>query len=362
MQITNIVTYLAPGTIYVKVETDQGISGYGECSRMGREALLPIINHFIFPAIQGLNPVDIELIEHKVMLKNYKVSGQLLAMAFSGVEMALWEIKALLWEEPLFRLLGGKFRHTLPFYGSSMSRDLPAEQEAEKVTEAIERNGFEAVKIKVGPRMGTGELVDLSYDVHRVAVMRKTIGPNIKLMLDANSSYTYAQATQFFSRVMEYDIFHYEEPCPYYDVEAYVKLAQLPVPIHVGEQDWNIFTFRDFLSKGACDLYAPDLVKCGGFLSAKRCAALCRAFGIIYAPHNTSRGLGLAATIQLAAATPECQYYYEYKIGQDPSELYLERPFVISDGNLSVPEGIGYGVKLDLEKMERTMTLVSALG
>ncbi len=358
MKITDIVCYTAPGTFYVKVETDEGVSGFGECSRVGEEVLPSLVQQVIKPLVVGLSPFDIDKIEHAVMTKKYKISGQLLAMAFSGVEMACWDAKARFLGQPVYNLLGGRFRDSVEFYGSSMSRDLSPEDEAAKVKDSIDRYGVNAVKMKVGPRYGSGEPVDLEGDVLRVLVMREVIGPSIKLMLDANSSYTYTQAVQFFEKVRQYDIFHYEEPCPYYDVESYIKLAQLPVPIHVGEQDWNLFTFRDFIARGACDLYAPDLVKCGGFSSARRAAVLCKAFGVIYAPHNTSRGIGLAATIQMAAGTPECSYYMEWKIGGDPSEQYLAEPFRIEDGRVKVPDGPGLGVELDLEKMEKTMTVI----
>lgn len=355
MKITGLVSYWARGTVYVKVETDMGISGYGECSRVGEEVVPDILHKVIKPIVLGKDPFNTEQIEHAVIAKKYKISGQLLAMAFSGVEMACWDIKGKSLGVPVYQLLGGLFRKELEFYGSSMSRDLSPAEEAAKVAGGIAEYGVRAVKMKVGPRFGTGGLVDLEHDVERVRVMRETIGTGVKLMLDANSSYTYAQAVQFFERVRGYDIFHYEEPCPYYDVEAYVKLAQLPVAIHVGEQDWNLYTFRDFIARGGCHLYAADVVKCGGIANSRRAAGLCRAFGITYAPHNTSRGVGLAATMQLAAALPECGYYLEWKIGDDPSEQYLAEPFRIHGGKVEVPSKPGLGVELDLEKMERTM-------
>ncbi|MFC4778231.1 mandelate racemase/muconate lactonizing enzyme family protein [Paenibacillus sp. GCM10023252] len=359
MLITNIITYAAQGAVFVEVQTDSGISGFGECSRVGEAVLEELIHQVIKPLVLGQSPFGHAKLEQNVMNGKYKIAGQLLAMAFSGVEIACWDAAARSVGQPVYNLLGGRCREEVKFYGSSMSRHLSAEEEAAKVLSSIEEYGFEAIKMKVGPRLGTGQAVDLEEDVRRVHVMREAIGPRMKLMLDANSSYSYTEAVRFYHFVKEADIYHYEEPCRYDDVQAYVKLAgQLPVPIHVGEQDWNLYTFRSFIASGACQLYAPDVVKCGGIASAVRAAVLCRAFGVTYAPHNTSRGLGLAATLQLAAALPECSYYMEWKIGNDPSEAYLQAPLQLTGGRLNIPSGQGLGVEPDLEKMRRTMRVV----
>lgn len=359
MKVTNIVCYFAEGVFYVKVETDEGVSGFGECSPMKVETILPIIEDVVKPQVIGKSPFDLEKIEEAVMRKNYKISGQLLAMAYSGVEIALWDAKARYLGQPVYNLLGGKYRDAVPLYGSSMSRDLGPEEEAAKLVEGIERFSFRAVKIKVGPRYGSGLPVDLAQDARKVKAVREAIGPDCRLMVDGNSSYTYIQAVQLFERIKEYDLHHYEEPCPYYEVEAYVRLCRtLPVPIHVGEQDWNLFTFRDFIARGACHLYAADPIKCGGFSNAKRAATLCRAFGIHYVPHNTTKSIGFAAALHLAASTPECTSYYEYSIEKNHlREQFAPREFVVRDGTIRIPDGPGLGIEPDEEKMNRLLTV-----
>jgi len=354
LKITELTCYSARGLLYVKLDTDEGISGFGECSPMQIETTLQLLRNVVKPQVLGMSPFDGERMEERVLTKHYKLSGQLLAMAYSGVEIACWDIRAKAARQPLYNLLGGAYRSTVPLYGSSMSRDLPPEEEAAKLREMLDRFRFPAVKIKVGPRMGSGMPVRLEEDVAKVRAVREAIGPDVKLMVDGNSSYSYAQAVQLHDKIKEYDIHHYEEPCPYYDVETYVKLAAaLPVPIHVGEQDWNIFTFRDFIARGACHMYAADPIKCGGLSNAKRAAALCRAFGVQYVPHNTTRGIGFAAALHLAASTPECSGFYEYSIEKDNlREQFLRAPFEPIDGRIAVPTGEGLGIEIDVEKME----------
>lgn len=361
MKITNITCYKQTmGLFYVKVETDEGVYGFGESSPMRPDVLMQIMNTVIKPLVIGMDPFQTELIEEVVLRRNYKISGQLLASAYSGLEIALWDLKGRYLNQPVYNLIGGLYRDRIPLYASSMSRDLTHAEEADKIRDAIDRLKVKAVKIKVGPRFGTGLPVDLNDDVLKVKAAREAIGPDCKLMIDGNSSYTYIQAVQLFDRIKEYNIHHFEEPCPYYDVDTYVKLANtLPVPIHVGEQDWNIFTFRDFISKGACHLYAADPVKCGGISSAKRAAALCRAFGIHYVPHNTTKGIGFAAAIHLAASSPECSSFYEYNIETNSTrERYLKQPFEVKDGHVLVPHGPGLGIELDEELMEATLEVI----
>lgn len=191
---------------------------------MHNEAVTQIIFKTIKPQIMNMDPFNIEKIEEKVILKNYKISGQLLAMAFSGVEIALWDIKGKFLKQPIYNLLGGKYRDKVYFYGSSISRNLNPDEEAEKLREGIQTFGFQAIKFKIGPRMGTGLSVNLDKDEEKVREIREGIGADIHMMVDANSSYTYIQAVQCYERIKAYRIFHFEEPCPYYDIEAYVKL------------------------------------------------------------------------------------------------------------------------------------------
>ena len=363
MKITNIVNYISRThhTLFVKVETDEGVCGYGECSPMDYDSVCHIIQQRIKPKLIGKSPFDTEMIEQLSVTQNYKFSGQLLAIAFSGVEIALWDLKGKYLRQPVYNLLGGKYRDKIEFYISSMTRYMGFEQECEKISKALKSFGTRAAKIKVGARFGNStDIVDLAADTLKVKAVRAVIGSNCKLMVDGNGSYTYFQAIQLFDRIKEYDIYHYEEPCPYYDVEAYVKLAQaLPVPINWGEQDWNLFTFRDFISRGACHICAADVTKCGGFGSAKRVAALCRAFGVQYGPHNTSRGLGFAANLHLAASTPECNYYQEYNIEPGTAQAeFLKEEFKVQDGCIIVPEAPGLGVEMDEEKMEKIMEII----
>ena len=348
-------------THIVQVDTDEGVSGYGECSPMSVFVTAQIIHDHIRPALLGLDPFDVETAEKMAVTVNYKLNGQLLAMAWSGVELALRDIQGKYLNLPVFRLLGGHYRKEVSFYASSMDRSSAPDEEAERMSELVKRLGVSACKIKIGGRLGhTQDIPDLEQDAAKVHAVRRAIGPDCHLLLDCNSSFTVGQTLLLWNMIQDCNIYHLEEPCPYWDIQAYQTLAErLPVPIHVGEQEWNLTVFREFLERRACHILAADLTKCGGFTSAKRVATLCRAYGAVYAPHNTSRAIGFAANMQLAACTPEYTYYQEYNVSPVPlQEQFLETPFVIQNGHYQIPDIPGIGVTLDLEKLEKVATKV----
>jgi L-alanine-DL-glutamate epimerase-like enolase superfamily enzyme len=361
MKITRITSFQGERVHLVRVETDGGITGWGECSPMDPATTAALVSRRIAPPLIGRDPFDGEALEEAAVTRNYKIAGQLVAMAWSGVEIALWDIKGRATGLPVHKLLGGLYRPRVPMYGSSMSRDLGAAEEAAKILAGVERFGFEAVKIKAGPRYGSPRgPVSLEADVAKVRTVREAVGPRCRIMVDGNGAFTLAQALMFWDAIRGFDIYHYEEPCPYTDVEAYRSLARaVPVPINVGEQDWNLHTFRDFIATGACGVAAADLTKCGGFAQGRRVAALCRAFDIVYSPHNTGRGVGLAAHLQLIASTPECAHYHEYSLEKGgASQRFLARPFEPVAGELEVPAGPGLGIDLDVQRIERELQRV----
>jgi len=358
MKITNITSYIYPEflTHIVRVDTDEGITGYGVCSPMSVHVTAQIIRDNIAPKLIGLDPFAVEMAEKLAITNNYKIRGQLLAMSWSGIELALRDIQGKALGMPVYQLLGGRYRDEVEFYASSMDRTAPPEVEAENIARLVEDMGVSACKIKIGGRIGsTADIPNLEADAAKVRAVREAIGPDCRLILDCNSSYTLSQTLLLWDMIEQYNIYHFEEPCPYWDLAAYQTLAQkLPVPLNLGEQDWDLMTFRSFLEARACHIVAADLVKSGGFTAAKRVAALCRAYNAVYAPHNTSRAIGFAANMQLAACTPEYSYYQEFNIESRPlQEQFLTEPFSIKNGKYFIPSVPGIGTPLDLEKLEK---------
>lgn len=362
-RITDISIYYRSsggGGCLVRIDTSDNVCGWGECSAMMNSAAAELVRAAIKPRLIGADPFQAARLEEAGLHKNYKFAGQLLGLAWAGVDIALWDLRGKLLGRPISDLMGGRYRDSVELYASSMSRDLSPEKECEKIMEPIERFGFNAVKIKVGPRFGSGaDGLDLVADEAKVLAVRAAIGTRRKLLVDCNGSFTWFQAIDYFNRIKDCGIHQYEEPCPYHDIDSYLKLAgRIDAPINGGEQDWNFFTFRDYILRGAYQVAAADPVK-AGISTCLRVATLCRAAGIVYSPHDTSRGIGLAACLHLAASQSECAWVQEYSIEKSAgTEEFLTVPFIPQEGRLAPPTAPGLGIEIDSERVEKTMSVL----
>jgi L-alanine-DL-glutamate epimerase-like enolase superfamily enzyme len=308
------------------------------------------VRHSLAPLAVGRDPFDVEALVESLFVRTYKIAGQGQARALSGIEIALWDLMGKALEVPLYKLLGGAYRKQIRMYASSMRRDIPPEAEADRLARLVEEQGFTAVKVRVGQTYGFDTDAAPGRSVAVVREVRRRLGDAIEIMVDGNSCFTVPRAIELGRRLEEYHIFHFEEPCPYTDLDSTAKVAAaLDVPIAGGEQDWDLQRFREMLQKGAVDIVQPDLIKAGGFSVCKKVAALAEAFGCVCTPHQT-QPLGTIATLHFAAATPCCRYSQEYNIEPHPiGDRLFRNPVSVVDGCMAVPEGPGLGVEINEE-------------
>lgn len=244
------------------------------------------ITHSLAPKVLGMDPFDVEAIVERMLVGTYKIAGQSQAMAASGIEIALWDIMGKALGVPIYKLLGGAYRKQIRMYASSMRRDISPENEAERMAKLVEERGFTAVKVRVGGRFGFDKDASPGRSEAVVREVRERLGENVEIMVDANSSFTAPRAIQLGRRLEGYGIFHFEEPCPYWDLDSTAKVAKaLDVPVAGGEQDWKLHRFREMMQKGAVDIVQPDLIKAGGFSVCRKVAAMAEAFGMVCTPH-----------------------------------------------------------------------------
>ena len=348
MRIAEIRPFFLDPTLLVRVRTDDGLEGWGECSPMNGRVIRAHIMDSLAPIVVGRDPFDIEAISEELFIRTYKIAGQAQAMAISGVEIALWDLMGKSLGVPIYKLLGGAYRRRIPMYASSMRRDISPDDEAERLSRLVEERGFKAVKVRVGSKFGFDTDASPGRSEAVVRSVRERLGEGVEIMVDANSSFTAPRAIQLGRRLEEYDIFHFEEPCPYNDIDSTAKVAlALDVPIAGGEQDWDLKRFREMLAKGAVDIVQPDLIKAGGFSACRKVAALAEAFGAVCTPHQ-AQPLGTIANLHFAAATPCCRYFQEFNIEPHRwgDRLFVE-PVNVEDGHIAVPNGPGLGVEID---------------
>ncbi len=355
MKIERVETVHCEPNLFVRVRTDDGVVGYGECSPMNNRLVAAHIEHALAGLVPGRDPIDIEPLVERMFVSTYKVAGQSMAMAISGIEMALWDILGKACGQPIYKLLGGAYRKQIPVYASSMRRDISPVDEAKRLSALVEKHGFRAVKVKVGGTFGFDQDAAPGRSVALIREVRAALGDGIDIMMDGNSGFSAPRAIEFAREVEEYRIFHFEEPCPYWDLDATAKVAEaLDMPVAGGEQDWGLRRFQEMLQIEAVDIVQPDLIKAGGFSVCKKIAALAEAYGAVVTPHQT-QPFGTVANLHFAASTPSVRYYQEYSIEAHPlrDKLFLEPVLEVKDGYLTVPEGPGIGVELNPEVVGR---------
>jgi len=356
MNIREVTPLFLDPTLLVRVSTDAGIVGWGECSPMNGRVVAAHVRHSLAPLVMERDPFDIEALVEEMFVKTYKIAGQAQAMAISGLEIALWDIMGQALQVPIYKLLGGAYRKKIRMYASSMRRDISPQVEADRLAQLVEEKGFTAVKVRVGQTYGFDADAAPGRSVAVVREVRKRLGDEIEIMVDGNSCFTASRAIELGRRLEAYRIFHFEEPCPYTDLDSTARVAQaLDVPIAGGEQDWDLHCFKEMMQKGAVDIVQPDLIKAGGFSACKKVAALAEAFGCVCTPHQT-QPLGTIANLHFAAATPCCRYAQEYNIEPHPiGDKLFKNPVPVIDGYMAVPEEPGLGVEINEEILSRAV-------
>lgn len=346
-------------TTLVRIETDEGVSGVGECMvRLAPTATRAIVED-LAPMLIGRNVLDREAIWellYAAMMNRGHTRG-IFTEAISGIDIALWDCAGKCLGLPLYRLLGGQHRTRLKAYASSLrfrEFDVVIAQ-----ARSFRDKGFRAMKIKIGRNVERPQ-ADLEF----VKAIRDAVGDEVVLMVDANCAYGDDAATALAvgRALQDMGIYWFEEPLSPDNIDGYAALAAaLDIRIAAGEADFMQFGARELLVRKAIDVIQPNISRTGGVTEGRRIAALSQAFHIPYAPHTGScSAVCLAATLQFAAALPNF-LIYEYMQSDwskgEPNplrhELLSEPPERFESGEMIVPEKPGIGVELNMDTVER---------
>jgi L-alanine-DL-glutamate epimerase-like enolase superfamily enzyme len=361
MRITAVEPLRAGPSILVRVHTDEGLTGVGECSPMNAPVIAAHIEHSLAPLVTGEDPTRIEWLAERMLVSTYKIAGQTQAIAMSGIELACWDIAGQAAGVPVWKLLGGLYRDTVPVYASSMQRDTTPDEEAQRFARLIEGHGFRAIKVRAGARWGRDEDAAPGRSEGVVRECRRVLGDDVAIMIDANGAYSAPRAIELGRRLEQYGIHHFEEPCPYHDDESTAKVAAaLDMPVAGGEQEWNVVRFRTLLAGNVVDIIQPDVVKVGGLLQARKIGVLAEAFGAPVTQHNTQPTVGTVAMLHFAAVCPQAYTFQEHNLAAVTGEhrlcgLLREPDLTVRDGCLRVPDGPGLGIELDEAKLNELL-------
>lgn len=326
--------------ILVRIQSDQGIEGVGFCLQdISGRAAKAAMDDLLVPMLLGEDPRNINKIWENMYWQTVRAGrrGNLLH-ALSAIDIALWDHQAKLAGMPLYKLLGA-YREEVPCYASGgyYYEGLEVFTKLEQEIQGYMDQGFRAVKIKVGR-------LDPVQEAKRVKLVRDLIGPDVKLMIDANQAYLDVnECIELCKRVEEYDITFFEEPLPIDMMEAYVRLRkQTSIPLATGEVGATRWEFQELIRQGALDYIQPDATMCGGVSEWLKIAALASAQGVTIAPHYH-----WDVHVHLGCATREVAILEKF-IGTDVKnfDLIINSPLQVTPrGTLVPPEGPGLGIE-----------------
>jgi L-alanine-DL-glutamate epimerase-like enolase superfamily enzyme len=338
----------AQRSAWVRVHTDDGVSGIGEASPMqGGLASLGIIAHDIAPALAGADPLDHAVLQDRLLHRLVKLGPEgALTGALAAIDIALWDLKGKLLGQPIYKLLGGAWRTALPFYASIGGNGERTLDEVLRVVEARLKDKPAAVKIRFDNDRTLLD-GDIPGDIAKAKAVRKLVGDGFPLAFDANNGYTTGGAIRVGRALEELGYWWFEEPVQHYHVKAMGEVAQrLDITVSAGEQTYTLAALADLISAGV-RMVQPDIVKMGGITGLQRCAALAHAHGVELVPHQTQPTIGHIASLHIAASQLHTTKPCEWNDPSTRTHAVFENPPLPADGLFQVPADPGLGLRLD---------------
>ncbi|WP_282055806.1 mandelate racemase/muconate lactonizing enzyme family protein [Maribacter luteus] len=339
----------------VKITLEDGTYGWGE--GYGPADVIKAGIDFFSSFIMGKDALQHEVIWEEMYRRSmdYARSGTLQA-AISALDVALWDIKGKLLNLPVAVLLGGIKNPVIQPYATGLYFTNVDDLEQSLIQEALlyKSQGFHALKMKVG--------LGIKKDEQFVRAIRKAIGPDMKLMIDANHAYNYSEAIELSRKVEQYDISWFEEPVSPEDYEGYRRLREnTSIPIAGGECEYLKFGFRRLLENECIDIAQPDICAAGGLTEVKRISSLTQAFNKDLVPHTWGTWIAISAAIHFVA-----------NLDKNPGRLYNNLPTMeldrtenalrdevthscvqVENGLIQVPQGPGLGVDVNMDALKK---------
>ena len=340
---------------FVRVYTDEGLVGIGECFRRLPQVVKTLVDSTLRPVLIGKDPVDTET-RWREMVSAGSTSdmGGAVYCAIAGLDIALWDLKGKALGVPIYKLLGGKARDKVRMYASSMRRDMTPVAEAERAASFVDA-GYSAYKLHSAVPGAIDHPADQT--IATVTEVRAAVGDDIEILVDVNGAFSTHHALEIGRALEDLGVFHFEEPRPHHDLQGLAAIADtLDIPIASGEMIYTHWEYRDLMTQGKVDIIQPDIVKVPGFTEFQRIAALASAFGKPMTVHNTQPTISTVAHLHVCAAYANIPYAQEYNI--EPTSIrdewpILKEPLKVDYGFLAVPEGPGLGVELDGDVVRR---------
>jgi galactonate dehydratase len=355
MKITKVEPILTGTDVFLKIETDAGIVGYGDAT-----------NHFIpyssegmlkdlIPYLIGEDPERIEYLWQACFRRRFYRGGPATGAAISAIDMALWDIKGKAYGVPVYQLLGGLTRTKVRVYGhiNAKTAELAAEQAKQRVAKGITALRFRAFHSYDAVDLHDHALA-VKQQIEYLAAIRKAVGDDIDLILECHGRYDPVWAIELARRAEPYRPFLIEDPIRHENPQAMAQVrAGTRLPLATGERLHNKWDFREIIVNGYVNYLRPDVCHCGGISEMKKIAAFGEVFYIDLIPHNNAGPLGSAATLHAALSIPNIALIEAPWVNSD-GKTDVVAPYPKVEAGYALPlEGPGLGITFD-EKLARS--------
>jgi len=366
MKLKSIETFCNPYVGFVRVTNEDGAEGWGQVSTYHSDITCQVLHRQVAPWILDKDTTDLDDLLDLVTEREHKFPGSYLRRAMAGVDTAIWDLRGKLAGKPVVCLLGGT-PGPIRAYASSMKRDITPTEEADRLKALRDKYGFDAFKMRAGAEVGRNQDEWPGRTEEIIPTMRRELGDKVELLIDANSCYSPERAIEIGHMLEDHGFCHYEEPCPYWELEQTKQVTDaLKIDVTGGEQDCDLPTWQRMIDMRAVDIVQPDILYLGGISRTLRVCRMAEKAGLPVTPHCANLSLVTLFTMHLLRAIPNAGKYLEFSIeGPDyypwQEGLYVETPYQIENGHASISDKPGWGIEINPEWLARSIYQSSAV-
>lgn len=358
MEVTAVETFVVDADwrnwFFIQVRTDEGLTGVGEA--LAGEGLTTALaetakthKHYVI----GEDPLNRKAINRK--LRRYPFAwraGKLINAVASAVDIALLDIAGKHYDEPVWKLLGGKVHDEIPVYANGWHiGERTPEAYARHAERAVDEQGYPAIKCDPFAHY-EHSLTDSQLDEvsELLAAVREAVGWDVGIGLDCHGRFTRRGAIEVANELEEYDIMFLEEPVELEDREVMADVTQhVSMPVATGERIYNNETMEELVRKQACDIIQPDVTNYGSLQELQHAASMAKSRYMTIAPHNPNAGVSTAAAVHLCAGFENLEVLEHMSRDVEWGEDVVEHDLAVEDGAIEVPNEPGLGVRFDPE-------------
>ncbi len=347
---------------FVRIETEDGLVGLGEATPMqGGLAALTVIAADMAPFLVGKDALDHAVLLDTLYHKCIKLGPEgVVTGALAALDIALWDLKGKLLNQPIYKLLGGAWRTELTCYASiGGNANRTVDQVLEVVERRVKKERPAAVKIRWdGDR--TRVDVDIPGDIAKAKAVRQLLGDDFVLGFDANNGYSVGGAMRVGRALEDLGFTWFEEPVQHYHIGAMGEVAQrLDITVSAGEQTYTLQGLKDLINAGV-RMVQPDIIKMGGITGMMQCAAVAYAHGVDLVPHQTQPSLGHLANVHVLGTIMHLNKPVELADGWERAGAVFKNPSEPKEGKFYLPTAPGLGAEFNEEELRRRSIPITA--